>query len=414
MSSPRFFRNMNMTNIRLSPNDFHDMPDCYKSWAERARDCWISPGKPGKFSISEYRKWILSRPAKKGNTTLPGKELVAVYSEYGDTTKSYDPFEAHELFLDFAAVGKDPISVFNSDMAIQFVLKYGLPRFPTREPDFTLHYPLLAFYYEAREAYLILRLYESLISDDLHGIAKYLLTYEQEFASLKEKTLYTPDRDWFDLMYYNTFAERGRGNPIIDKFYTLQNQFNTLHKEHYRPACDGGKGYETIEYKNLADKLQKEQFNIWVEWLDNLADMPIYIIGQMATQRISCTVNALLSSAYLSCKNIDPAQSGGRPGFNLRINVYGPNVAWFLFALKITGNMQQNTRICKHCGELINNPRKGQFFHRGCRQAYYNKKRYDVRKLRKKGKSIEEIAAETGLEEEKVSHWVNNDTNKKK
>ncbi|AEG14982.1 hypothetical protein Desku_1399 [Desulfofundulus kuznetsovii DSM 6115] len=79
---------------------------------------------------------------------------------------------------------------------------------------------------------------------------------------------------------------------------------------------------------------------------------------------------------------------------------------WLLFFLKITGQIEQEYRICPVCEEPIIKPRKNQLYHEGCRQVYHNRIKREVLRLWKEGKSIDEIAAETAIDTEKIKKWV--------
>lgn len=314
--------------------------------------------------------------------------------------KTYNPvMDAPDLFLKFAALGKS--SEPDTTRILEFVSKYGILKLREKtlygEISFSGAYPLSAFKSYAREAYLILRLYKALSRKDDREVRlwlkKYVQTLPEEIWCFEEAIGWREFLSWWWPRLPASFRDKAVGGCELEARRVL-----------------------TEDAKEVRDKLRRGD---WVAgrivqvsegfWSIFFEEGPSQAVFEAAALLIATTVSLRTGSGtWFSVDPIFPEENKEKR-YDFRLEWGTPSLLktiWLLFALKITGQLEQEYRICPVCEEPIVAPRRNQTYHQGCRQIHHNRLKRAVQRLWREGKPVEEIAEETGATLAQVKRWT--------
>ncbi len=323
----------------------------------------------------------LSLPDKT-KTLKPGSYIFAAASQ--QSRRSYNPIvEAPNLFQEFCKIGSKP---YDKSAMLEFTRKYGMLEnyLYTRgeEKQQFYVYSIEEFYYQAWSAYQVFNLFIALGNRDRGSAVKHIKEiYEKHGWGLDERLshiLYT--------RYYNSIPEDYK--VIVTGIETMTSD----------AAADG----------YLPDPDEKE---LLLKALEDNA-FPAEPFFRLAQEAIFWPFNIFNGAVYPKVIMEPLEKNQGR--------LFSPYWAadsllsgvWFQFYLKITGQAEAVYRICPVCGEPIENPRKNQEYHPGCRQVAHNRKVRQSVELWKEGKTLAEIAAITGAKWEMIKKWIDKESGK--
>lgn len=418
MRLPRFNSYWREEAIRVSKGDFEQegMPPVFKNTTWRiAAEYWTEEKKEGtavgldKFPMAPIYELKIDTYIEKDKKIVKASRIAGEYICYPHEkrqefikniplpiesmapifTKEYNPItDAPELFLSFTKTGQgrtpDKVRILN------FVRQYGILRLSDRETVFRFHsYPLEAFHYYAREANLTLSLYEAVLNKNHKKIPTILSSWIKEL----------PLGPWFLLKLIS-----------IESF--LVRWQNKIPGEIFKRAINTGDRFGKIK------SIGTENLDIvLLEWIfNNNSDfwelMLLYadkeILFDVACRVVSSVSYYRIGNILLDCTYTLPHENRLKR-VEFRPQWYAESLLghiWLLFFLKVTGQTDQSYRICPVCEKPIENPRKNQTFHPGCRQAYYNRRKREAINLWKNGKSVDFISKDTGIDIDRINGWI--------
>lgn len=350
---------------------------------------------------------------------LPGKYICWHGEGEEQAVKTYFPLtDTPDIFLKFASLGKS--NEPDIPGILEFVHKYGMLKERESiitEDDFVFpgRYPLKAFFLYAREAYLILRIYEALLDKDAGKVGKFLSVWVDEIPNglylIEEST------DWYlFLRKWSNYLPGIFYNPPVDSLEKVGARKATEKVERILelPKDDLN---NIVRYREKDKSKWLKSAYLFIDgystffWKTLFQKGPPKAIFEVAASLISAIVDIRVDKVWTVTTPVFPEESKtGSYGFKGSLSASSLLATiWLLFFLKITGQMEQVYRICPFCELPIIKPRKNQIYHNGCRQAKFNKDKREVLRLWKEGKSVDEIAAETGIDVARIKKWTKGD-----
>lgn len=274
-------------------------------------------------------------------------------------------------------------------------------------------YPIKAFHKHAREAYIILELYESLMKRESNRIRELLISYVnfQDFPVIFERlvantSIFTQrvDHPFFFKFLLPKFIAN---NVYVPDEYEYISASPTGEDDYLNSAAMGD---EDVLYWWTGDQEYTTEF-----WIECFEHAPKDFLYKCASDLIAAITNEHIQLS---------------PGLSIRPQSLSPNYTfhnvwrsssllnalWIQFYLEITHQFESEKKInCSICGRVIENPRGKQRFcnnekGRKCRQTHYLRLKRNVIRLRKEGRTVEEIAdlmLDEELSKERIERWVN-------
>lgn len=311
----------------------------------------------------------------------------------------YDPFrDKPTLFYLFAKLGQN--SKPDQDKILDFVRNNGLLKI-TNDILHTQLFSLYAFHKYAREAYLILYLYNALESKKPENLKRYLKRFVNDYKEMFEQLA---------------------GSGLISKWYprlpeTMQNYI--LSSRDIEPI-DITKISDDDPIKHLLkvqlsqpQKPNGEEFYKSGFWQKFLSKAPEKFLYEVTVELIKNVLDLRIDGCLICSVQVDKDKSGNYRFLGVWNSGSLLSTMWLLFYFKITGHLEYTNPICQFCGEPIeqgrnvkNKLRKDISFHDGCRQTYHNRLKRKVIELWNEGKSIEEIKDQTDANLNQIERWI--------
>ncbi|HHY32381.1 MAG TPA: hypothetical protein GX515_05030 [Firmicutes bacterium] len=328
----------------------------------------------------EHQKLFAQSPEKEVADLLGGKvidydEPECIWSSPASgISRVYNPFtDSPEVFLEFASLGRSEQP--QKDRILKFVQSYGDILYA--DPPFYLSHAKIEwergssveeFHREARIAYNALRLFEEVMALDKERVKQHIAYLIGNWDALRLRGL-----DECKPEQYEECLRDGEVTSTVDCPKT---------------GCDGEPPIEKV-LQEIDDPIEAGSFLL------------LRII--LAKMHASWDYPVLPVISY----QFEYRQGKSVPRFYSSWSV--PTLLqaiWTLFYLKVTNQIEQDYRICPFCEEPIIKPRRNQIYHDGCRQAKFNQDKREVLRLFREGRSVEEIADETGFEIARIEKWI--------
>lgn len=337
----------------------------------------------------------------------------------GEIETRYNPMvDAPNILLVFSKIGSS--KVLDKEKIIEFISKYGPLRYradwflrETMDPEsiITLDehpyhcYSISAFYYYAREIYLSVKLYESLVNKNTAKLKSTLLNMLIELPN------------FINLMH--DFIKHTEDYPtrlnvsevIYERSIEVANKESERFKEHVLEieSMPGNTFQEGSSYNwelFYLSYLKSEHLHILLELLiEKMKDLNLI---NYAGNVLSYLSESRIGPIRTNCKFLPPNNtSDGKSKFQSQWHPESLlSCIWLSFYLTITGQRNQAFRLCPVCEKPIENPRENQIYHNGCRQTHHNRIKREIILLWKQGKPVDEIAEITGIEIERIAKWT--------
>lgn len=349
-------------------------------WWPVYSECWIEE-KRESFKVNYKSSPELSVPDEV-KTLKPGAYIIAAISQ--QSRRSYNPIvEAPNLFQEFCKIGSKQ---YDGSAILEFTRKYGMlqnyiyTRGDAKQQFYV--YSLREFHYQAWSAYQVFCLFIALGSKDRNSILKHV-------KEIYEKAGWGLDKRLSDILYTRYY------DSISEDYRTIVKDIETITSDDvadgYRPDLDEKQLFiKALEDESFPEEPFLRLAQEAIFWPANL------YIGAVFPKVIMEPLEKKQGKFFSPYWAADSLLSG----------------LWFQFYLKITGQVETVYRICPVCGEPIENPRKNQEYHPGCRQLAHNRKVRHTVRLWKEGKTYTEISAITGAKREMIKKWIDKEVNR--